>query len=151
MKPLHDMVDGNISQEKLPSEEKKTLAAEADSSAPALERQSNLEARERRKELAVLLKKKMKKTHHLLQQDKDYHLMRKPFRSAFYLEWNKGLKAYLQGNWDEAKTHFTTTMVKKINSRIWFLESLMVLQKSFYRTLVAQTEKLQKTGKVSEL
>lgn len=47
----------------------------------------------------------------VMNEDKNIRSMRRIFTKDFYSEWGHGVKAYLEGDWQEAKIRFETTQV----------------------------------------
>lgn len=74
-------------------------------------RQRKIEQRESSKNLATDLKARIVKTYKMLEDDKDFREMRKPFTKQFFDAWNIGFNSYIGGDWKKAKTQFDMTMV----------------------------------------
>ena len=73
--------------------------------------QNKIEAREKRRQLAVDLRRRLKLSHQLLMNDEDFLAMRRKYKHEFFTEWQTGFAHYIKGDWPQALVHFENTLV----------------------------------------
>lgn len=84
-----------------------------------LNTQNKIEAREKRRQLAVDLRRRLKLSHQLLMNDEDFLTMRRKYKHEFFTEWQTGFAHYIKGDWTQALIHFENTLVESSHQNFY--------------------------------
>lgn len=113
--PADDKPGAQNSALKKVSDLKKAGAASPES----LSTQNKIEAREKRRQLAVDLRRRLKLSHQLLMNDEDFLAMRRKYKHEFFTQWQAGFTHYIKGEWSEALAHFEGTLVRPADQNFY--------------------------------